>query len=166
MADFDVGDFFHYRPSQGDKRPGPIPNAPGGNVASTGDTFSGFYAETVVNFEMNSKKVRKNTGSLTKGIISATRLFYTGSLHYNVFTSRVNAVESDFKERRITEEQAKYRKLKAADKYYSYMHKIGYYTNEQFVYELQNYAEKIGAVNDDSYIFEQVLEESKVSRRR
>ena len=26
--------------------------------------------------------------------------------------------------------------------------------------------EKIGAVNDDSYIFEQVLEESKVSRRR
>lgn len=146
--------------------PGPIRKAPGGTVATNGDYFSGKTAKVQTDFYCNRKLVAKNTGSKTKGFIAAYRLYAMGPLHYNVFTSRIEAATKDFAERRITDEQCKYRKLKAADKYYSYMYSVGLYTKEQFEYELNNYANEIGVNRDDSYIIEQVFEESKVSRSR
>lgn len=150
----------------GRKFPGPIRRAPGGDVASTGDYFSGKSAKVQSDFYCNRKLVARNTGSKVKGFISAYRLYAMGPLHYNVFSSRIDAANKDFSERRITDEQCKYRKLKAADKYYSYMYSVGLYTKEQFEYELSNYATEIGVGQTDSYIIEQVFEESKVSRSR
>ena len=141
---------------------GPVSKAPGGDVASTGDYFSEKAAKTHVGFYCNSKIIKKNTGSGFKSFIGAYRMNMTGPLHSNVFASRVESIERDFSEHRITEEQAKYRKLKAAAKYYSYLLSVGIYTKLSFVFELQNYAEEIGALGENRYIFEQVVEENGI----
>lgn len=142
---------------------GPVSKAPGGDVASTGDYFSEKTAKTHVGFYCNSKIIKKNTGSGFKSFIGAYRMHTTGPLHYNVFASRIESIERDFLEHRITEEQAKYRKLKAAAKYYSYLLSVGIYTKSSFVFELQNYAAEIGALDSNRYIFEQVVEENGIS---
>ena len=142
---------------------GPIPKAPGGTVSSTGDYFSGRSAKTYVDFYCNSKIVKHNTGSSTKAFISSIRLYSMGPLHHNIFGSRIAAADADLSENRITAEQAMYRKLKAAAKYYSYLYKVGLHTKATFVYELRNYAKDIGAYNDNWYIFEQVIEENGIS---
>lgn len=150
----------------GFKFPGPIRRAPGGDVASTGDYFSGVEANFTVSMYCNTKIIGKNKGSKIVGFLGATRLYTMGPLHYNIFTSRVEAATRDLAERRITEEQSKYRKLKAADKYYGYMFKVGIYTKEEFEYELKNFANEIGANGENSYIYEQVLDESNIGKSR
>lgn len=144
------------------KFPGPVSPARGGSVASTGDSFSGWYTSSKVNFKFNSIQVAENTGSKTRGFFSAARMFTAGPMHFSSFSARVEAAQSDYDDKRITDEVCKYRKLKAADKYHSYLYKLGYYTKEQFVYEIVNFAQEIKAWGEDEYICQQVLEESKV----
>ena len=150
----------------GFKFPGPIPPAPGGNVYSDGESWASKRANDSVNWYCNSKIVVKNTKSKVKGFISAFRLHTTGSLHYNLFMTKVAAATQDFTERRITDEQCKYRKLKAADKYYSYLYKVGLYTRERYKYEMRNFAKNSSVKENESYIIEQVFEESSISRSR
>lgn len=150
----------------GFKFPGPIPKAPGGSVANSGEYFSGKAAKVQTDLYCNYRMATENTGSKVKGCIAAYRLYAMGPLHYNVFSSRVAAATRDLEEHRITEEQSKYRKLKAADKYYTYLYKVGLYSKEAFEFELKNYAKKIGALGDDEYIFDQVLDESSIGKSR
>lgn len=148
------------------KFPGPIPRAPGGSVASTGDYYSGKKAKIQTEFYCNSRMATQITGSKVKGYITACRLYAMGPLHYNVFLSRVDAATQDLAEHRITDEQCKYRKLKAADKYYTYLYKVGLYSKEVFEFELKNYAKGIGVIGDETYIIDQVIDESSVGRSR
>ncbi len=149
----------------GFKIPGPIPRAPGGTVVSDASP-SAKSAKASVDFYCNKKIVAIHTGSKLKGFISASRMNVMGPLHYNVYLSRIAAADKDYAEKRITEEQCKYRKLKAADKYHSYLFNLGLYTEQQYEYEVETYAREIGVGEDEQYIVDQVFDESKTTRHR
>ena len=160
------GFFGHGGPMKwgpGYKFPGPVRRAQGGNVATSGDSVADIISDTIIDFNNDSLKVRKTTGSKAAGFISASRMFFTESLHYNMFMTRVNAAEKDLSEKRITAKQAKYRKLKAADKFHTYLYKVGYYTAAEYKDALEKYASQ--EIND-FFIYQQVLNESKVPSSR
>ncbi len=149
----------------GFKIPGPIPRAPGGTVISDASP-SAKSAKDSNDFYCNRKIVAIHTGSKLKGFISASRMNVMGPLHYNVYLSRIAAADKDFAEKRITDEQCKYRKLKAADKYHSYLFNLGLCTEQQYEYEVEAYAKEIGVGEEEKYIVDQVFDESKTTRYR
>lgn len=144
------------------KVPGPIPPTPGGREPSYDSTLPDKIAKKHVDNYCNRKTIQRNTGSKLKGIILGSRLSLTGPLHEGLYVSRIQSVDNLLSEKRISSEVAKYRKLKAAFQYNSYLLKCELLTPVGLVEAMKEFAGQIGAVNDDAYIFEQVMEENGI----
>lgn len=146
----------------GFKMPGPIPHAYGGDTSSNGATYSERSAKKWAKSYVNKRTIQNNTGSKVKGIILGSRLNMTGPLHEGLYVSRIKSVDNLLAEKRITAEVAKYRKLKANFAYNSYLLKCELLTDVEFIEAMKSFAGQIGAVGEDSYILEQVLEENGI----
>lgn len=144
------------------KMPGPIPPPPGGREPGYDSTFPEKVAKKHVDNYCNRKTIQRNTGSKIKGIILGSRLSMTGPLHEGLYVSRIKSVDNLLAEKRITAEVAKYRKLKANFAYNSYLLKCELLTGVSFIEAMKEFAAQIGAVGEDSYILEQVLEENGI----
>lgn len=144
------------------KMPGPIPPTPTGGDRSFDSTLPEQIGKAKVDRYCNRKKIERNTGSKLKGIILGSRLSTTGPLHEGLYVSRIKSVDNLLAEKRITAEVAKYRKLKANFAYNSYLLKCELLTDVELIEAMKEFAGQIGAVGEDSYILEQVLEENGI----
>lgn len=142
--------------------PGPMPRVHGNTTPSGGFSYSESAAKSWVNSYVNRTTIEYNTGSKLKGIILGSRLSMMGPMHESIYVSRIQSIDEKLAEKRITPEIAKYRKLKAAFEYNSYLLKCEYLTPVGFVETMKSFAGQIGALGDDSYIFEQVMEENGI----
>lgn len=142
--------------------PGYVSRVPRNEKPYGGYSYSEMAARSWVNSYVNRKTIEHNTGSKIKGIILGSRLSMTGPLHEGLYVSRIKSVDNLLAEKRITAEVAKYRKLKANFAYNSYLLKCEFLTDVSFIESMKEFAAQIGAVGEDSYILEQVLEENGI----
>lgn len=153
------------RGGYGYKHPGPIKPAAGGYVA-TGDTFVDRYFAQRAKQRENFRDIGYNSRLSTKlgrslrGLIGASRMNLTGGMHYDVFQSKVEAADKLLKKEKISELVCKYRKLKAASKYFEYLFKVGKINKEEYRYEMDTYAKSIGVTQEKDYdAYLQVMDE-------
>lgn len=155
----------------GRKFPGPVKPALGGNSAFSGTTPSERFTEITSNFRFNKKTIArikgksKLHGSIV-GFIGASRLSNMGSFHHNLYLSRTENAKELFNDKRIDLKTCQYRQLKAAAKYHKYLYKLGMYTEEDFIYQMDLEAKQFGASSGEGLdIYMQVLEEEPIRRR-
>lgn len=88
-----------------------------------------------------------------KGILSGTltgvRHMLTNSLHLGSFNRKLQIAAEDRKKGKITERQFAVRRMRAAGEYYSYLRKIGYFTEKEFDYYMGAFARSIGVDYED-----------------
>ena len=155
----------------GRKFPGPVRPAPGGNSTSTGTLPSASIAEKINNFAFYKDVISdirgksKLHGSIV-GFIGASRLSNMGNFHYNLYLSRTENAKELYDDKRIDLKTCQYRQLKAAAKYHKYLYKLGMYTEEDYIYQMDLEAKKFGASSGDGLgVYMQVLEEEPIRRR-
>lgn len=120
-----------------------IPSAPRHNDLPGGtsivSTFTSMQIDTAQVFHRAIKRKGK-----VGGILTGFRIILSGGLRNQIFQGRMQTIEMQLEENRLTENQAKKRKIDAAKKYNRYLLKTGYITHEEYVYGMEKFADKIG----------------------
>lgn len=117
-----------------------MPRTPGTPVGTT-------MVETFTDMEINTKEKFKRTikrHGVISGTIKGFRTILSGGLRHQVYLGRLETIDMQLSEKRLTKAQALKRKMDAAKKYNRYLLKIGYLTREEYTTELENFAKSIG----------------------
>lgn len=128
---------------------GPNRPAAGGHVEVGGMTFTESLTYKYFHVKDTFSCAIRRAG-IIGGIFLAPRILVSGSLRYDSFVGKIATYDKQLSENRITPNQCKERKMLAARKYYRYLLKTRYITQEEYDAYMKDYATSINVtyVND------------------
>ena len=127
----------HYAPAVGGKSLSPTTSPMEAYITYTG------------NIQRNFKYSIQKKGILA-GTLIGVRYYLTNSFHSSAFRNRLIAAQRAFELGKIDEHQLAVRKMQAANIYYSYLRKIGYYDDKDFTAEMHLFAMDNGITYNDT----------------
>ena len=93
--------------------------------------------------EIRKEELKAKFGK--KATLIGLRLSTDGLFKEDLFRTRIKTADELLAEGVITKEEAQKRKMEAACKYYTYLRKIEYLTNEEYDEAMLEFAQSIGA---------------------
>lgn len=120
-----------------------IPSAPRQQGVPVGTSMVTTFTHMQIDAGVTFHHAIKRKGKIG-GVITGFRIILSGGLRNQIFQGRMETIDMQLAENRITASQAKKRKMDAAKKYNRYLLKTGYINREEYVYGMQQFAEKIG----------------------
>lgn len=127
-----------HKPYGGPRKPTDLAGLRGPSSESLG-IFDFFSSERAIRKEEMKAKFGK------KATLMGLKLSTTGLFREDLFKTRIQTADELLAEKRITPAEAKKRKMEAATKYYDYLRKIGYVTQEEYDEDMLEFAQAIGA---------------------
>jgi len=135
-----------FGPMGGGMRPGgmgPPPPTAVGNNSTVDETWTDKISNAISRHIRTKEERKEKFGK--KATIMGLKLSTSGAFKEDLFKSRVKTADDLLREKRITPDEAKKRKMEAAVAYYGYLRDIEYVTQEEYDSEMQKYAQSIGA---------------------
>ena len=112
------------------------------------------YARYSVNLGSKMRFAINRNGRL-KGTVIGIFHIMTNGLFTSSFNRKIAIADENFENGKITEEQCKLKKMRAAADYFNYLQKIGYYDENSVSTEMHYFANKLGVEYDDSIELEE-----------